>query len=44
MALQVKNLARLTADDLAAVAERAAAIRSGQVGAAPAAAASESAA
>ncbi len=34
MALQVKNLARLTPEDLAAVAERAAAIRSGRVGAA----------
>jgi hypothetical protein len=31
--LQVKNLVRLTAGDVAAVAERAAAIRSGQVGA-----------
>jgi deoxyribodipyrimidine photolyase-related protein len=40
MALQVKNLVRLTASDVAAVAERAAAIRSGQVGAlGPAAAA-----
>jgi deoxyribodipyrimidine photolyase-related protein len=42
MALQVKNLARLTPEDLAAVAERAAAIRGGQVGAAPAAASPES--